>query len=297
MATLFETHVHAGLSGIELTEESFELGEGVVLSKTYAHLMSPFLMAFKPASAGMHHPPPWKHAAGGASLDINAELFVPKEIEDRFGSKIAVAHTIVFLLRLGVNPAVTLPVFSNCAFSQLPEVLDNEARLLPHEVQPRHFQLGVVDGTATAQSVGWVAARWQVAHRLIQEDAEFALAVDAIDGGQFVRQSALALVSLWAAIESLFSPSTVELKFRVSALAAAFLEPPGAQRLQLQKSIAKLYDKRSAAAHGRPKHEPDDLLATFSLLRRILIGIVDLGYVPTKEMLEESLFGEARRST
>lgn len=290
MPKLFGGNLHAGLSDIELQEPSFDLGCGLTLLKTYAHLMAPFLMAFKPAPKGSHHPAPWKAAQGGSSFDISAELCIPEAIEGEFGSTIEVARTVLFLLRLGVNPATTLPVFANRSFAALPEVEDNETHLFPYEVQPRQFPLGVVGGTATPEAVGWVAERWQVTHKLILESAEFSLAVEAIDSGQFVRQSALALVSLWGALEALFSSSTAELKFRVSALIAAFLEPPGTARHALQKAIAKLYDKRSAAAHGKPKHDAEDLLATFNLLRRVLFEIIDRGEVPSKETLEAALF-------
>lgn len=295
MSTLFGGDLHAGIAGIELQKATFSLGHGLTLSKTYAHLMAPFVMAFKPAPPGRHHPAPWKPAQGGGSFDVNAELFIPAEIERQFGSRIEVATTVLFLLRLGVNPAITLPVFANYAFNEIENVKDNEVLLFPYEVQPRHFPLGVVGGLATTDSMIWTAERWPVAQRLINESAEFALAVNAIDGGQFLRQSALTLVSLWAAIEALFSPSTSELKFRVSSLVAAFLEPPGAARHELQQGVAKLYDKRSAAAHGKPKHEAEDLLATFSLLRRILMAIIDRGGVPSKVELEQSLFGVTAR--
>jgi hypothetical protein len=291
MPTLFGENVYAGLSGLELDEQHFELGHGVCLTRTYAHLMAPFLMAFKPAPPGLHHPGPWKAASGGFGFDVNAELMIPASAEERFGSKIGVARTILFLLRLGVNPATTLPIFANYPFNSLTEVEDKEARLQPFEVQPRHFPLGVVGGRATPEAVKWVADRWEVTHRLIGGNAEFALAVDAIDGGQFVQNSALTLVSLWGALEALFSPSTSELRFRVSALVAAFLKAPGTERHNLQREVSKLYDKRSAAAHGKPKHEAEELLATFNLLRAILMKIIDRGAVPTKESLDALLFG------
>jgi len=291
MSTLFGGNLHAGFSGLELQEPSFDLGYGLTLSKTYAHLMAPFLMAFKPAPKGSHHPGPWKAVQGGSSFDISAELCIPEAIEGEFGSKTEVARTILFLLRLGINPATILPVFSNRAFAALPEIGDFETRLFPYEVQPRHFPLGVVGGIATPEAVGWVSERWQITHKLILESAEFSMAVQAIDSGQFVRQSALALISLWGALEALFSPSKGELRFRVSALIAAYLEPPGTTRHALQKDIAKLYDKRSLAAHGKPKHDAEDLLATFNLLRRVLFEIIDRGEVPSKETLEAALFG------
>jgi len=156
MLALLSGNLHAGLSGLDLQEPSFDLGCGLTLSKTYAHLMAPFLMAFKPAPKGS-------------------------------------------------------------------AVKDDDAHLLPFEVQQRHFPLIVDKSTANPEDIRWLSERWQVTHKLILNSAEFSLAVEAIDSGQFIRQPALALVSLWSSLEALFSPSTAELKFRVSALIAAFL--------------------------------------------------------------------------
>ena len=295
MATLFGGDVHAGLSGLQLAKESLELGEGLTLSRTYAHLMAPFLMAFAPAPPGKHHPTPWKAASGGFAFDVNAELLIPARIEETHGSKIGVARTVVFLLRLWLNPATTLPVFSNYPFAALSKIQDNEAKLFPFEVQPRHFPLEVDGSAATKDDLAWVKDNWQVTHKLIGESADFELAVGAIDTGQFVQNSALTLVSLWGALEALFSPSTTELKFRVSSLIGAYLEPAGKDRAELQKEVSKLYDKRSAAAHGKPKHDPQELLSTFNLLRRVLIAIITDGQVPTKDDLSGMLFGTISR--
>jgi hypothetical protein len=291
MNKLFGSDIHAGLSGIELTEDSFEMGEGILLHRTYAHLMAPFMVAFKPAPPGSHHPAPWKAASGGFSFDVNAELTIPSDLEKRFGSPYGIARTLVFLLRLGVNPAITLPVFSNHPFSMMPQVEDNYANLLPFEVQPRHFPLGVVGGRATADSIAWVTERWQVTHKLRKNSEGFSLAVEALDSGQFMENTALILVSLWGALEALFSPSTSELRFRVSSLISSFLESPGTNRAKRQKDIAKLYDKRSAAAHGKPSHETEHVLLTFNLVREVLIEIINKGHVPTLEELDGMLFG------
>lgn len=291
MSTLFGDKVHAGLAGVDLVNDSFDLGNGILLRKVYAHLFAPFMMAFKPAPIGRHHPGPWKSASGGFSFDVDAELLIPENIETEFGSKIGVARTLVFLFRLGVNPAITLPVFSNHSFNTLAEVPDSDAKLFPYEVQNRHFPLGVVGGKVDDSAVQWVSKRWSKTHGLIEDSPEFALAVQAIDSGQFVENHALTLVSLWGALEALFSPSTSELKFRVSALIASFLEEPGGNRAQRQKAVASLYDKRSAAAHGKPKHKPEHLLETFNLLREVLFRIIDRGSVPKMEELEGMLFG------
>ena len=99
------------------------------------------------------------------------------------------------------------------------------------------------------------------------------------------------MVAIWAALEALFSPSTTELRFRVSALIASYLEPPGELRQSRAKAIGKLYDKRSSAAHGKSTHEDDDLLASFNLLGEVLRRMIEQGRVPTKPELEGMLFG------
>lgn len=39
-------NLYAGVSGFEVPEDSFDLGDGVILSRTYAYLMVPPTMAF-----------------------------------------------------------------------------------------------------------------------------------------------------------------------------------------------------------------------------------------------------------
>ena len=45
---LDECDLYGGLAGGSLPVESYDMGSGVVFSRTYAHLMAPFMMAFSP---------------------------------------------------------------------------------------------------------------------------------------------------------------------------------------------------------------------------------------------------------
>jgi hypothetical protein len=114
--------------------------------------------------------------------------------------------------------------------------------------------------------------------------------------GQYVHRRALTLVALWAALEAMFSPSTSELRFRVSSLIAAYLEPPGPSRRTRARDISKLYDKRSSAAHGKPDPDTAHLIATFNLVREVLLKILDDRRLPNKDELESLLYGEPRVS-
>ena len=284
----------AGLSGIDLDFDVLELGKGVRLQKTYAHLMAPYMIAFNPAPPGRHHPPPWKAAQGGFGYDITAELIVPETVEPAWwGDRLKLIRWVIALLRLWANPNVSAPVSSNLPFADAKVAKDNETMLIPHEVTPRGIQLQTPDGaTVTVEQLSWVVENWESGEFLLGGSAPFHLAIEALDQVHFVRDRALAFVSIWAGIESLFSPAKAELRFRVSALLASYLESAGPDRRMLQKRLQKLYDARSSAAHGKGKHTTEALVESMQALRRALIKIISLCHVPTSDELDAMLFGE-----
>lgn len=253
-------------------------------------MMAPFLVAFKPAPPGGIHPAPWRSAGGGTFFDVTAQLTItaPDDV-----TAIGAARVIVFLLRLWNTPKVVISALSSHSFAELPSTANDEARIAPYEVRKRFFSLNSDDGHIDSAAARWVADHWRSTVKLVDQSNEFRFAMDALEAGQFIPNSALILVSLWGALEGFFAPSTAELKFRVSSLLASYLEDPGPDRLTLQKEAVKLYDRRSKAAHGKPDHSDDDLLATFTLLRRVLIKVVANGSIPTKEELETLLLSPA----
>ena len=268
-----------------------EFPRGVLLEPTFAHLMAPMAMAFAPPGPGGYHPAPWKTARGGFGQDITAQLTVPKGAADTLDERIEIASTITFLLRLWSDPSITMIAGANMSFAAISEAPDAAAHIVPFQFRPRVFALSPADTSGVLKSLDWVAAHFETTLRLMRGSPEFRLAAYAMDTGQFIDNTALTLISLWGALEALFSPSSAELRFRVSALIASYTSPPGRERQEAQKRIAALYDKRSAAAHGAPKHDGDDLLATFELLRKVLIKFIRDGRVPSKHELEGRLFG------
>jgi len=295
MAHFSESDIFVGLSGVQLDFDEIELGQGIILRHTYAHLMSPFLMAFAPAPPGKPHPTPWKAAQGGLGFDVSAELFVPQSFNTGNMDNIGVAKVISTLMRLWASPSITLPVVSNISFSTAAEAKDNEAHFMPLEIKARCFQLEAPESTClTIEDLQWIKDNFVHAIKLIGNHLELRLAVDAFDSGQFIQNPSLAIVSLWAALEALFSPAkTAELRFRISALIASYLEKPGEQRQKLYKKIKELYNKRSEAVHGHPMKNPDALFQTFMLLRDVLIRLIGDNHVPSQNELERCLFRPA----
>jgi len=283
--------LYIGLSGLNLGDAVIEFPYSVKLESTYAYVMSPVTLAFAPAPPGGHHPAPWKSARGGFGQEVTAQLTIPFAAGEDSNARLEIARVIVFLLRLWSDPSIVMPALSNMSFSKMAEAADAAAYIMVLEHRPREFALGLVDDSKTTASLSWVVDHFPSALKLARESTEFRLAAHAMSSGQFIEDTALILISLWGALEAIFSPSTSELRFRVSALISSYLNPPGPQRMAHQKQIAELYDKRSAAAHGKQKHASDDVLQTFELLRGVLIQIIRDGQVPTRSHLESRLFG------
>lgn len=284
--------VYVGLTGLELVSDTIDLGDGVVLQRTNARFLTPLTLENPDKTVRLDdiRPAYWQFRA--RLMDITAELKLSSPSELDVAKCIERASIIVFTIRLWCDPSVTMAVVADRPFGQLTEMRDNDhVRVFPLEFSPRFFALEPANREQMAEKMEWVQQNWAKVEALYRQNQEFRVAADALSAGQFIKNDALALISLWGALEALFSPSTSELKFRVSALIAAYLEPPGPARLAKQKEIGALYDKRSAAAHGKPRHDTSDLLSTFDLVRSVLLRMVREENVPSKQQLEELLFG------
>ena len=283
--------IYAGLSGVPLPGNlQINLSRGVTLSPTYVHVMAhPMLAINRPASPGSHHPAPWIPTSSGFAYDVETQLHIPANYRRATVSRYEVAQSIVGLLRLYVHPDIRLAVAAIRPFSELTEIPDVNASA-PVEVLPRHFDFGQIETEGIEGRIHWVTQNWEKALDLIEGSPPFKLAMDVYLTGQFIPNSAMVMVAVWGALEALFSFEKSELRFRVSSNLAAYMVPRGAARAAEQKRVAKLYDARSAAAHGQPKHGAQELSDSYILLREVLLRIIESGKVPTKPDLEAALF-------
>lgn len=282
----------AGLAGLQLEPDEYSLGSGIRLTRTYAHLMAHFMMAYTPAPPGKHHPTPWSAAGGGVALDIHVQLEVPTtalvglSLDPQF-----IAWWITALLRLRLGPAFCVPVMGEQSF-ETAKINYNEAKYYLLETEQTFLLLDQrARRTATEIDLAWVGKHWQASSRLFYEHGSFGQLFVAVDQSCFAKHAELALVWLWGGLEGVFSPSKAELRYRTSSTIASFLEPAGIPRMNAQKAIAKLYDSRSAAAHGREEKQTEALQATYALARRALTKIIEDNRVPTHAELEAKLFG------
>jgi hypothetical protein len=76
-----ESDLHAGFAGIELPVDEFDFGDGIVMRRTFVHIMAPYIAALVSVPPGKPQLVPWKAVSGGFAFDIFAELFVPLEFQ------------------------------------------------------------------------------------------------------------------------------------------------------------------------------------------------------------------------
>lgn len=285
------SHLYGGVTGIKLSVESFALGEGVELRQTYSHLFSANMMAFSPPGPEGYHPAPWKAAKGGFGYDIEVEIRAPAQttLGESFDAK-EIIWWISALLRLARFPYLSVPVISNQSFRDIPNSKE-EPTLTPFETEGRIFSASK-DGSCTldADQLAWVAENWISAGHLLNRNPKFYSAVKAFDSATVRGRASASMLALWGGLEQLFAPSAGELRFRVAALLASYLEKPGASRLALYKQVLKLYNERSVAAHTAQDVDTGPLVQTYVIMRNALVRMIDDDNVPTQPDLEAALF-------
>lgn len=281
-----------GLSGINLPINEFEIGEGIVISQTYAHIMAPYLAAFSRPKSGQHHPGPLKAVSGGMAFDINTQIFLPSSFKiNGWFDRINTIWWILALLRLRGAVVASIPVVSNMAFSDITEGKD-EPLFWPIEMQEKKLIPEIPSNTnIEIDDLEWIQKYWKKAGFLMASNNSFNHAFQAFDSCRWCSTDDLATISLWGALERIFSDNNAELKFRASCFIASYLVSKGEDRISLFKSLSKLYCARSKAAHGNNPGNPQAFRDTYFILQRVLIKIIENNIVPNMTDLENLLFG------
>ncbi len=284
---LVNNTIYGGLSGVEIEEDMYDFGEGIILRKSFAHMFSPFLMAFEPKGKGGFNEGPWRTAKGGMGFDINIELEVPEKSKS---DQEEIVWLIAALIRIGKAPYLTVPAISNKPFQSILKD-EEEAIIYPFEVQSRIFSpQKEIKPILNKEDLDWVKEYWQSTLAMMKSNPKFNSAFKAFDSATVQGKISSLLLTIWGAIEQLFAPAPGELRFRVASYLSSYLENPGEERYQLYKKILKLYNERSTAAHTSKDIEHGPLVETYVFMRNALVKMLEERKVPSQTDLEKLLF-------
>lgn len=282
----FEGALWGGFSGASFEAESFDLDDGLCLSKTYAHLMAPYLMAFAPPPRpGTPHPPPWAAVQGGAGFDIIAQLCVRQDFSPP-GSfdRLNTIWWVAALLRLRATPLVRVPVISNRPFTT-PQERTESGRIWPVEANRGQLRATAEPKRVISeQDLNWVKRHLRTGAKLMYDHDNFNVAFQAFAQCIWTSSGSLALVQLWGALQQLFATSRYHVTTKLSRRLAAFLS--STDGALSETDVRMLYDVRSVAAHGQRAKDPEALYQTYGLLRSVLIKMIEEEHVPDGAELE-----------
>lgn len=286
-----------GIAGVTFEGLPIDLGLGVTISETFATLHLPFLVNFdREEPRDRLARSPWMSTEdGGGRFKITAEIEIPEDfVPPQAGvTDVAVLWWLVALMRLRASTVTFMPLMSDESFSA-PKSLPQRAKFCPLEIQ---FRRRVPESAplllVRAEDLEWVGKHWVSGTHLMADNPAFSLLILALDAAALasLEDKGIELLSLWGALESLFAPSRAELRFRVSALIATYLEPAGPRRRELQRHVARLYDARSKLAHTSELDDYRPVADTYALCKRVAVRILEENEVPTVESLEDRLFG------
>ncbi len=288
---------YGGIAGASLPMEMFELGQGISLHKTYAHLFSPCVMAFAPAPSGGHHPPPWKTAHGGFAFDITIELRVPNGLEYGGIEGKELALLLIGLMRLSAAPYLTMPVSCDMSFADVVQS-PQEPTISPLEIEPGLFAIpDDHDGILRCGDLDWLREKWAAIATLMQQQPKLHTAFQAWDACRLLKRTSASLLTIWGALEQIYAPAAGELRYRVAANMAVYLAPRGPTRLKSYKNFLQLYNKRSIAAHTADESDLESLTESWILLRNTLVKIINDGRMPRQSDFEFFTFADTNGAT
>ncbi len=276
--------LYAGLAHARFAVDSFHFGHGIALSRTFAHLSAPFLAGFQPPPAERRGPAP-------RSVDVLAQLYVPESSFPLWGiDRVNTVWWLAVLLRLRATPRVTVVGLSSEPFAGEPRIWRG-AGFWPAESEPRRV---VLDPEARQEiqeeDLQWVAGHWVSSGALLRDEGGFGRSMRLLDQSYFAPTPRDALQCLWDALGVLFFPKPTS-DDRLAAALAAYLQVPGAERRDFIEKAGTLLGFRAAAAEGEQDGLEEPLVETYALARRVLLRVIENGFIPTRRELETGLLG------
>lgn len=240
--------------------------------------------------AGALKSAPLFSAIGRYSHGISHEL----SINSALGSDQApfnIGWWIISALRVRTSCDFLVPAVADMPWDTVAAAPANSVHCQLLEDFPKAFRLDP-SSSISHNDLNWVSANVTSFAKLAEMPA-VRLAVEAATTHQHHANLRMATASLWAGIEALFQV-TQELRFRIAALVASILEPPGEARFNLYREMKQLYDFRSRAVHGIAVNEEElhlHIQTTRNILSRVLCKVVEHGKVFSNEEIERRLFG------
>jgi hypothetical protein len=277
--------LHGGIAGVEIEPIEFNLAPGLMIRRTFAHVMAPYLLAFAPPPRPKApHPAPWKAARGGVGFDVLAEIALATEARPTKFTRLNTLWWVLALIRLRTGAAARMPVVSDTPYAEVPR-REEEPVLWPIEMAPAHLRLRPDPPTVLAVAdLEWVRDHL-ISGAALMDDASFNRAMQTLDGVTWAHSSGAAIIITWAAIETLFRPGRQDVARKLATAVAIYLQPPGSERDRVFQRVRTLYEVRGDTAHASKPPQTEELFDSLSIARAAFCKAIEGRELPEPAVL------------
>ena len=189
-------------------------------------------------------------------MDVEIEIALRQGTRPTGFDRLNTMWWILALLRLSSGAPVKLPVVSDVSFST------------------------IADGPIEP-------SLWPIETLELMDDPAFGRAFQTFDAAIWAHTAGSALVTIWAALETLIQPGKQQITKRLASSLAALLEPPGPKRNRLFGRAKSLYEARGGSAHASRSPEAQQLLSSFEIGRQSFMSCIDRRALPKAAELQE----------
>jgi len=258
-----------GLFGVSLPNGSLELMPGLELHQTFAHLFATPMVAFAPPpNPRAPHPPPW-HAThnGSVAETITVELRLAAGAKPFDLERGDCLRLVASMMRLLAAVPVTLPLLSNVAFSGVAQS-DKRPNIWQIEVSTRWPSFSPV--ALDEPFIELLRLLLEPASIILQDDdvnRAFALA----DGIWWLPTLSAQMTGIWSAAEILMRPGRARTGEQLAKCIRAYIGKSRSHGDRIYNDVTRLYGARGSTAHAGRSPQPDDVRASFLLVREILL--------------------------
>ena len=266
---------------------------GIYFKKTYCHFFQTNMLAFTRAQPGKAHPAPWVALPGSKGNDIEVEIVIEDDnLYKEYIEPYNLIWLIVSLVRVCFKPNINICILSKCGIESIKDTQEKNS-VAVYETKDRKFKKD--DIVINSIMLDWIKDNISAAVELYKNE-QYKTLLQAYDYSQYNNLTSTSMISIWGALEQIFSSNAGELRYRVSISLAAYLENIGLERFRLYKKIQKLYDARSQAAHRNASVKSEDLLLSFNILSKVIIKITEVKAIPNQEDIEKMILAPEKNA-
>lgn len=274
--------LHAALYGVDLPVDEWAVSDGLLLKKTFAHLIAPYVLAFAPPPhPRAPHPGPWMSLAGGG-LDMTAELTLAADVRPTGFDRVNTLWFVLALLRMRTGQDMQLPFIADRPIDQLAANTTN-SQVTPVELQMFRLRQGSPRPMSIAE-LEWLTRHFSAAAEMM-DDPVFNRAFQTFDSIVWAHSAGAGIVVAWACIETLVRPGQRQITDRLAKSVAVLLEPAGPARSRLFARVREGYEARGGSVHDSRAPDADQLAFACKLAREVITRVIEARTMPDIDAL------------